>query len=163
MLNIKNITAVFLFGMISFSCKEQNGSVQTTETDLQKSSIFPKGEKITNNNFVGNAWLHQMIMSDSLNPTQVGNVTFEPGARTNWHLHPGGQILLITGGIGYYQEKGSPKRIIRKGEVIKCPPNIPHWHGASKDDELIQIAVTTTLKGATVWLDAVTDEEYNGK
>ena len=55
-------------------------------------------------------------MSDSLNPTSVGNVTFEPGARTNWHLDPGGQILLITGGTGYYQEKGSAKRIIRKGE-----------------------------------------------
>ena len=163
MLNIKNIVAVFLIGMIAFSCKEQNGSAQTTETDLQKSSIFPKGEKITNNNFVGNAWLHQMIMSDSLNPTQVGNVTFEPGARTNWHLHPGGQILLITGGTGYYQEKGSPKRIIKKGEVIKCPPNIPHWHGASKVDELIQIAVTNSQNGATVWLHPVTDDEYNSK
>jgi alkylhydroperoxidase/carboxymuconolactone decarboxylase family protein YurZ/quercetin dioxygenase-like cupin family protein len=123
--------------------------------------IFPKGEKITNNNFVGNAWLQQMIMPDSLNPTQVGNVTFEPGARTNWHLHPGGQILLITGGTGYYQEKGSPKRIIKKGEVMKCPPNIPHWHGASKDDELIQIAITNTNKGAPVWLKPVTDEEYH--
>lgn len=72
-------------------------------------TIFTRGEKITNNNFVGNAWLQQMILPDSLNLTQVGNVTFEPGARTNWHLHPGGQILLITAGTGYYQEKGSQK------------------------------------------------------
>ena len=100
-------------------------------------------------------------MSDSLNPTSVGNVTFEPGARTNWHLHPGGQILLITGGTGYYQEKGSAKRIIRKGELVSCPPNIPHWHGASKDEELIQIAITNTQKGNVVWLQPVTDEEYN--
>lgn len=102
-----------------------------------------------------------MIMPDSLNPAQVGNVSFKPGARTNWHLHPGGQILLITSGTGYYQEKGSPKRIIKKGEVIKCPPDVPHWHGASKDDELIQVAITNTQKGATVWLEKVTDEEYN--
>jgi 4-carboxymuconolactone decarboxylase len=123
--------------------------------------IFPRGEKITNNNFIGNAWLYQMIMPDSLNPTQVGSVTFEPGARTNWHLHPGGQILLITGGTGYYQEKGSPKRIIKKGDVVKCPAKVPHWHGASKDDMLIQIAITNTHKGAPVWLQPVTNDEYN--
>ena len=123
--------------------------------------IFPRGEKITNNNFIGNAWLYQMIMPDSLNPIQVGSVTFEPGARTNWHLHPGGQILLITGGTGYYQEKGSPKRIIKKGDVVKCPAKVPHWHGATKDDMLIQIAITNTHKGAPVWLEPITDEEYN--
>jgi len=123
--------------------------------------IFPRGEKITNNNFIGNAWLYQMITPDSLNPTQVGCVTFEPGARTNWHLHPGGQILLITGGTGYYQEKGSPKKIIKKGEVVKCPAKVPHWHGASKDDMLIQIAITNTHKGAPVWLQPVTNDEYN--
>jgi len=124
-------------------------------------TIFPKGEKITNDNFVGNAWLQQLIKSDSLNFTQVGTVTFEPLARTKWHLHPAGQILLITSGTGYYQEKGVLKRIIKKGDTIKCPSNVPHWHGASKDDELIQIAITNTTKGAVVWLGTVTDEEYN--
>ncbi|MDE3184091.1 MAG: carboxymuconolactone decarboxylase family protein [Bacteroidota bacterium] len=138
--------------------KSVESNLSTTENNC---TIFPKGEKITNNNFIGNAWLQQMIIPGSLNSTQVGSVTFEPGARTNWHLHPAGQILLIIGGTGYYQEKGSPKRIIKKGDVINCPPNIPHWHGASKDDELIQIAITNTQKGAPVWLEAVTDEEYN--
>lgn len=121
----------------------------------------PKGEKIKNNNFTGNAWLQQMIPPDSISFTQVGNVTFEPGARTNWHFHPGGQILLITGGTGYYQEKGSAKRIIKKGEAIKCAPGVEHWHGASKNDELIQVAITNTQKGAVVWMDKVMDEEYN--
>jgi alkylhydroperoxidase/carboxymuconolactone decarboxylase family protein YurZ/quercetin dioxygenase-like cupin family protein len=123
--------------------------------------IFLTGEKIDNDNFIGSAWLNQLIQSDSSNTIQIGNVTFEPGARTNWHLHPAGQILIITGGTGYYQEKGSAKRIIKKGEVVKCPPNVPHWHGASKDEQLIQIAVTSIHKGATVWLQKVTDEEYN--
>jgi 4-carboxymuconolactone decarboxylase len=123
--------------------------------------IFPKGEKITNNNFTGDAWLQQMISSDSLNPTQVGTVTFAPGARSNWHMHPAGQILLILDGTGYYQEKGSAKKIIKKGDFIKCPPGVPHWHGASKDDHLIQTAITNSHKGATVWLEKVTDEEYH--
>lgn len=128
--------------------------------ELMSAAIFPKGEKITNDNFIGNAWLYQMNPSDSLNPTQVGTVTFEPGARTNWHLHPGGQILLIIGGTGYYQEKGGAKRIIKTGEVVKCPPNVPHWHGASKDEQLIQISITNTNKGVTAWLERVTDVEY---
>ncbi|WP_233218929.1 cupin domain-containing protein [Adhaeribacter arboris] len=136
--------------------KSRNASVYQT-------TIFPKGKKITNNNFKGSPWLQPLVASDSLNSTSVGNVTFEPGARTNWHLHPAGQILLATGGIGYYQEKGSAKRIFRKGEVIKCPPNVAHWHGASPDNEFIQIAVTSAHKGSTVWLEPVNDEEYSGK
>ncbi len=140
--------------------KKTQNKIEIT-TNQKADTIFSKGEKITTNNFKGNAWLETLVPNDSLHNTQVGNVTFEPGARTNWHFHPGGQILLVTGGIGYYQEKGSPKRILRKGDVIKCPPNVAHWHGASNDTEFIQIAITTTLKGLTVWLQPVTDEEYN--
>ena len=140
----------------------QKRSVPATNSGQQKvDTLFPKGEKITNDNFMGTAWLQPLITGDSLNPTSVGNVTFEPGARTKWHLHPGGQILLVTGGVGYYQEKGSPKRILRKGDVVKCPPNVPHWHGASPNEEFIQVAITSAAKGATMWLQPVTNEEYN--
>ncbi|MEQ9441895.1 MAG: cupin domain-containing protein [Cyclobacteriaceae bacterium] len=137
----------------------------TDDQDKRSSSqsndlIFPKGEKITNNNFVGNAWLTGLVSSDSINTNSVGSVTFEPGARTNWHLHPAGQIILATGGVGYYQEKGSPKRTLQKGDAVKCPPNVPHWHGASPDQEFIQIAITGRQYGPTKWLQAVTEEEY---
>lgn len=151
---MKNPGTIIIGCLFLFACRNKGG-------EEKNAILFPKGEKITSDNFVGNAWLYQMVMPDSLNPSQVGSVTFEPGARTNWHLHPGGQILLITSGTAFYQEKGSPKRVIKKGEVVKCPPNVPHWHGASKEDGLIQIAVTNTLQGATVWLQKVTDEEYN--
>ena len=154
------VVLITFISILLCSCKNEKSHRQTT-TYQNTETIFPKGEKITNNNFIGNAWLQQMTQPDSLNPTQVGSVTFEPGARTNWHLHPGGQILLITAGTGYYQEKGSAKRIIKKGEVIKCSSDVPHWHGASKGDELIQIAITNTQKGAVVWLEKVTDEEYD--
>jgi len=123
--------------------------------------VFPKGEKITSNNFVGQAWLQVLMAADSLNPASVGSVTFEPGARTNWHLHPGGQILLVLDGVGYYQEKGSPKRILHKGDAVKCPPDKEHWHGASKDQPFVQVAITNTKEGPTVWLQKVSDEEYH--
>lgn len=143
------------------SCSQSKKITQTVSTDLQTSGIFPKGNKITNDNFIGNAWLYQAVQADSLNQTAVGSVTFEPGARTKWHYHPAGQILIAIGGVGYYQEKGSQIRILRKGDVVKCPPNVPHWHGASPNQPFIQIAITSSEHGPTVWQQAVSDEEYN--
>ena len=124
-------------------------------------TLFPKGNKITNANFTGTAYLQMMIAADSINQTTIGNVTFDPGARTKWHFHPGGQILLVTDGVGYYQEKGKAKKILRKGDYIKCPPNLPHWHGASADTAFVQLAITNNQNGGTVWLDAVSDEDYH--
>lgn len=148
----------------------QKQGIKTPESSNQNKSgkpsyimpdtVFPKGTKITNQNFAGNAYLHMMVTDSTVN-SSVGNVTFEPGARTNWHYHPDGQILLVIGGVGYYQEKGSPKRILHKGDVVKCPPNKEHWHGASKDQPFIQVAVTSTQKGPAVWLHKVSDEEYH--
>jgi quercetin dioxygenase-like cupin family protein len=138
-----------------------NNNQKMGDAKPQNAFIFPQGEIISNNNFKGTAYLQILIEADSLNSISVGNVTFEPGARSNWHLHPAGQILLVTDGVGYYQEKGQPKKILFKGDVIKCPPNMPHWHGAGSDEAFVQIAITGREKGPTVWLEPVTDEEYN--
>lgn len=150
-----------LLGLIAVSCNQQNQPMETTQVGSQKSNIFPQGEKITNENFTGTAYLQPLISADSLNTISVGNVTFEPGARSKWHVHPAGQILLVTNGVGYYQEKGKAKKILRKGDAIKCPPNIAHWHGASIDTAFVHVAITGREKGETVWLEAVTNAEYN--
>ncbi|WP_442591788.1 cupin domain-containing protein [Pedobacter sp. AW31-3R] len=123
--------------------------------------IFPKGNPVTGDNFHGKVWLQPLVQSDSLNQADLGCVTFAPGARTRWHSHPAGQILMVIGGTGYYQEKGSAKKILHKGDAIKCPPDILHWHGASADDEFLQVAVTGRQNGPTVWAEKVTEEEYN--
>ena len=137
------------------------GNIEKTENTAQQTElVFPQGEKITNANFTGTAYLQSLIEADSLNSISVGNVTFEAGARSKWHTHPAGQILLAIDGVGYYQEKGKPKQILRKGDAIKCPPDIPHWHGASADTAFVQVAITGREKGETVWLEEVTDEEY---
>ena len=129
-----------------------------TSTD---SKIFPKGEKAPPDYFTGTAWVKMLVPNDSTFNCQIGNVVFEPGARNNWHTHPGGQILIATDGTGYYQEKGKPIQLFRKGDVIKILPNTEHWHGASPDSEFTHIAINTnTSKGIVVWLQRVTDEEY---
>jgi quercetin dioxygenase-like cupin family protein len=67
---------------------------------------------------------------------------------------------MIIEGTGYYQEQGKSKRLIRKGEVVECPPNTSHWHGASKYEKMIHVAITNTNKGVVIWQQPVTDEEY---
>lgn len=133
----------------------------TESSKHQNAVVFPQGKKITNNNFTGTAYLQMLMDADSLNQISVGNVTFEPGARSNWHSHPAGQILLVIDGVGYYREKGQPKKILRKGDAIKCPPDIAHWHGASVDTAFVQLAITGREKGETIWLGKVTDQEYH--
>lgn len=137
-------------------CTEKNTS-STLETP-----IFPEGRKIDNDNFTGIAWLTMLAESDSLNPMYAGNVMFEPGTRTNWHSHPTGQLLIVTNGEGYYQERGQPKRILHKGDAVKCPPDTPHWHGASPISEFTHIAISSSQNGPTLWLEKVTDEVYRG-
>jgi quercetin dioxygenase-like cupin family protein/alkylhydroperoxidase/carboxymuconolactone decarboxylase family protein YurZ len=140
----------------------QDKNEQTADQMKNRHQLFPLGNKITNDNFSGNAWLSMLVENDSSYNTQIGNVTFEPGARTKWHYHPGGQILLVTRGKGFYQEKGKQIEIIQEGDVVKIPPNAIHWHGASPTDSLTHITISpNTDKGKVVWLEKVTDEEYN--
>jgi 4-carboxymuconolactone decarboxylase len=115
-------------------------------------------------NFTGAVSVNMMVSPDSLFNTQMGAVTFEPGARTNWHYHPSGQILIVTDGTAYYQEKGKPRQVLSKGQVVKCPPNVHHWHGATQQGSMTHIALSTNLQmGSVVWLEKVTDEEYESK
>lgn len=131
-----------------------------TQTEVQ--AIFPKGTLGARETFTGTAWTTSLVPNDTLYKTVVGNVYFEPGARSNWHSHPAGQILIITDGVGYHQIKGQPRQIIKKGDVIKCPPNTLHWHGASPKVGLQQLYILPdTDKGIVKWEQAVTEEEYN--
>ena len=126
----------------------------------QDAFIFPKGEISTTDNHTGTIWLNELSVGDSVFTNSVALATYAPSAKLDWHIHPAGQILLITEGSGYYQEKGKPKQIVHKGDVIKCLPGVAHWHGASPGSSFAYIAVTPTTKGKTIWLQRVTDEEY---
>jgi len=136
-------------------------NIQHVTKGQKTEPVFPKGDKITNNNFTGAAWLQMFVNNDSTYNTSIGNVTFEPRARTKWHKHPGGQILLVTDGKGYYQEKGKPAQVLHKGDIVKIPPDTEHWQGAAPDSGLTHIAISTNLqKGNVVWLTAVSEDEY---
>ena len=133
-----------------------------TKENVTDDKIFPKGERAPADYFTGTAWLKMLVQANDIFNTSIGNVTFEPRTRNHWHKHPGGQILIVTDGLGYYQEKGKQIQTIRRGDVIQIPPDVVHWHGASHNSEMTHIAINTnTQKGIVEWLERVTDEEYN--
>jgi quercetin dioxygenase-like cupin family protein len=154
------ITAAIVFlALLTIGCK---GQASKKDVNNETIAIFPKGELGPAENFTGKAWHTALVANDTVYNTIVGNVYFEPGARSNWHIHPAGQILIITDGVGYYQEKGQPRRTIKKGDVVKCPPNVMHWHGASPESGLQQLyIIPNTEKGIVQWMQPVSDDEYN--
>lgn len=111
--------------------------------------------------FIGSSYLNPLT---SVAECGVGmsNVTFEPGCRNNWHVHHGrGQILLVTGGRGYYQEWGGPARELAPGDTVSIPPETKHWHGAAPDSWFSHVAISVPAEGAwNEWLEPVGDEEY---
>ncbi len=125
--------------------------------------IFPRGGANTAfaQYFTGNSYLN-MLTTEGV---PIGNVTFEPACRNNWHIHHadkgGGQILLCTGGRGWYQEWGQPARELHAGDVVVIPAEVKHWHGAAKDSWFAHLAVEVPGENTSnEWLEPVSDEDY---
>ena len=133
-------------------------AVISTSAVAQEQDIFPRGEKAENINHTGDVWLSELNKADSSINSQISLAVFGPNAKLNWHSHSAGQILLITQGKGYYQEKGKPVQVVHKGDVVKCLPDVEHWHGSTPTSGVTYIAVSPQSK--TTWLHPVTEEEY---
>ena len=127
--------------------------------EVKNGVIFQAGEKNPFSQFfVGQSYLKGLVSDPEVN-VGVGNVTFEPGCRNNWHIHHDGfQILLVTGGEGWYQEEGKPAQFLKAGDVIVTHDGVKHWHGATKDSWFVHIAITA---GKPEWLEPVDEETYN--
>lgn len=129
--------------------------------NLSKEVIFSIGDRlpeIFSKYFTGQAYLNMLTNTG----VPIGNVTFEPRCRNNWHIHhKGGQILLITGGRGYYQEWGKEAIELYPGDVVTIPPEVKHWHGAACDSWFSHLAVEVPSEGGSnEWLESVSDDIY---
>jgi quercetin dioxygenase-like cupin family protein len=114
--------------------------------------------------FTGTVWQDPIIQAEAPARIVAARVAFEPGARTNWHIHPLGQTLYVLSGIGRFQTKGGPIHEIRPGDVIWIPPNEKHWHGGSPTNGMTHIAMQESLEGNySTWMEPVTDAEYTAK
>jgi quercetin dioxygenase-like cupin family protein len=127
---------------------------------LAQDDLFPKGEKAPNVHHTGDVWLTHVSVADATFDYNVAHAAFAPGAKLDWHVHPKGQQLLITQGEGYYQERNQPVQLVRRGDLVKCPPGVEHWHAATPDREFAYLAITGNAP--TQWLEPVTAEAYAG-
>lgn len=111
--------------------------------------------------FTGDVRIDPLFSAPAPARVACASVTFEPGARTAWHTHPLGQTLIVTAGCGWTQCEGGPIIEIRAGDVIWCPPNHRHWHGATPTTALTHIAIQEALDGRFVnWMEKVSEEQY---
>lgn len=130
---------------------------------MNELSAFPIGNKndAFAEYFIGQSYLNML----STEQVPIGNVTFEPACRNNWHIHHadqgGGQILLVTAGEGIYQEWGQKARRLKAGDVVNIPANVKHWHGATRDAWFQHLAIEVPGENCrTEWCEPVTDDDY---
>ncbi len=127
--------------------------------EVKNGVIFPIGEKndAFAQYFIGQSYLQGLISDPEIN-VGVANVTFEPDCRNNWHIHHEGfQLLLVTGGEGWYQEEGKSAQFLKAGDVIVTHDGVKHWHGAAQDSWFEHLAITA---GTPEWLEPVNNEWY---
>jgi quercetin dioxygenase-like cupin family protein len=136
-------------------------TTQENKMHIYRAGTAPSG-KASAEQFTGTVRRDPLIQSEAPGRVSTGFVTFEPGARTTWHTHPAGQILIITAGRGWIQRKGGPREEVTPGDAVWIPAGEKHWHGATATAAMTHIAVTESVDGRSVdWMEHVTDEEYN--
>lgn len=146
---MKSLLVMAFICFISLAVNAQDAS-----TVFSSNGVPIEVRKTPNNTLV------ELNKEDSILGYNIAAASFPATKKLDWHYHPGGQVLIITDGVGYYQERGKPKQVVKKGEVIRCLPNVEHWHGASADTGVTYIAVYSIKNGVTVWQKPVTEEEY---
>lgn len=162
----KNLTialALLIMAMLAtVSCNNRNSSNNMEIQVNEENTVFPKGEPNNSSYFTGEAYLYPIVDREQTDGYySAGSVTFMPGARTYWHTHPSVQVLVVTEGRGWYQERGKEAVKLQKGSVIPIPVDVEHWHGAAADAKLVHIHITNYKDdGLVTWMNPVTDEQY---
>jgi len=114
-------------------------------------------------NFSGSVRVDPLFAPKGPSPTSGAAVSFEPGARSAWHSHPAGQVLVVTSGVGRIQQWGGALQTIRPGDVVWTPPGVKHWHGAAPTTAMTHLAIQNAVDGRNVvWLEKVSEEVYRG-
>jgi 4-carboxymuconolactone decarboxylase len=121
----------------------------------------PAAQPTGSGNFTGSVRVEPVFQASAPGRAYGADVHFQPGARTAWHMHPAGQTLIVASGIGRVQQWGSPIDEIRPGDVVRIPPGVKHWHGASPEAAMTHLAITEPIDGrSTEWMEPVADSQY---
>jgi 4-carboxymuconolactone decarboxylase len=158
-------TAVLPILLLASALGQTNQAGTASARDTQTIQIFRPGSRPVKQappeNFTGSVRVAPLFQAHAPASASGSLVTFEPGARTAWHTHPLGQILIVTAGIGRVQRWGDPVEEIQEGDVVWIPPGQKHWHGAAPDSSMAHIGVVEQLDGKEVqWMEKVSDAQY---
>lgn len=145
--------AAFMVSASALAADSTPGGQVITRSGVNPSVSVPKA------NFTGQARMENLFKAQGKFTAYGANVTFEPGARTHWHIHPNGQVLIVTAGAGYTQEWGKAVQAIYPGDVVWCPPGVKHWHGATATTAMSHTAISQT-GDPVIWLEEVDDNSY---
>jgi quercetin dioxygenase-like cupin family protein len=155
------LISLSLFGSVASLAQTSAAKVTTPSSIKIARSDSLQLKKASAEYFTGSVQVQELFPAYDPSRTSGGKVTFEPGARSAWHSHPLGQILIVTDGTGWIQQWGGPIEEIRKGDVIWIPAGVKHWHGATPSTTMTHIAIQEQVNGKAVeWMEKVTDEQY---
>ena len=132
--------------------------VSAQDSDYSVSSYLDEGFKAPNTHYIGEAWLNRLLQADDDLTYNITKATFKANSTLDWHKHGTVQVLIVTAGTGYYQEKGKQPIVIKEGDVIRCSANTEHWHASSKEQDVTYLAI---YKGETEWTNVLTQEAYD--
>ena len=156
----KKFLGMVLAGILAFG-------LQAADTQAAEQTVTKNGEyasvPVNAENFTGSARMESLFSPHEGSATYAAYVTFEPGARTHWHIHPKGQALIVTAGTGYVQEWGKEPVLIQPGDVVWCPAGVKHWHGATAKNAMTHLAISEKSDKVVTWLEPVSDEQYPQK
>jgi quercetin dioxygenase-like cupin family protein len=167
---MKLLAAITLCLLGSASHATQAGDPSLSETvtkRMQKIEITRSGStpstSAPSEHFIGSVHVVPLFRSDDPLHAAAASVTFEPGARTAWHTHPVGQILIVTAGTGWVQQWGGPVEVIRQGDIVRIPAGVKHWHGATATTSMTHTAIVEPQGDKTVdWMEQVSSSQYHG-
>ena len=164
---MKQLVTCMLLSLATFTFA---GAVHADAAEGDRAqSIIRNGEQASvrgsDQFFTGSVRIDPLYPANNDMRSSGGSVTFEPGARSHWHIHPVGQVLIVTAGVGLTQEWGKSVQEIRPGDVVICPVGVKHWHGAAPNSSMTHISICEEKEPGKVveWLEEVTDEQYNAR
>ncbi|MFY4257941.1 (R)-mandelonitrile lyase [Achromobacter xylosoxidans] len=153
----KTLAAISLFALLGAGTVHAQ-NIQITPNGTNPSSVGDKKY------FSGHAVVNPLYPATAESHATFGEVAFAPGARTAWHTHPAGQMLIVTDGKGWVQQEGEARRVINPGDVVWIPAGVKHWHGATDKTSMSHIAVSYMKDGSNVtWQEQVSDKDYSEK
>ncbi len=127
-------------------------------SDYTISSFKEEGMKAPNTHYIGEAWLNALLRADESLNYNITKATFRANSTLDWHKHTSPQVLIIIDGEGYYQERGKDPAILKVGDVLKCDPDVEHWHASSKEKDVTYLAI---YSGETIWTEVLSQEDYD--